>query len=660
MTGQLDQAKPEAEQSMEGSEKAASPLHASLETGLMPDRTEPPQLKMVGDKIEVPPITTNGWQKDTTTSNTKDQTFLDLTNPFKSLTLDIVGRKWSTDSTIATAAPKADLNARKVADASPEVRAAAPSAAPVEGFNKKILDASTALIDKQGWKGSGLEKSTQNGKYGGAATVSNILKSQGYDYAHSAGIHKLTTQLSSHGWKMLPVSEAKPGDVVFAGKGSDWKNGGGKGRIGIVGQDGNVQYNNAENGKWTQTAMSDAFSKQQYGEQIWVLRPPAEGPKHQRPAEQRTTERRTTVDAQRRSFESRDRQTEFSPDSDQARRPRGQQDRMDSRDARRSVEPGNNQDYRNFRNRPAWSGQDNGRYPPQYDDSSSKSDNPISILWNAIEGVGKALWSLTPFRNSVNNGRLGCAASVSEVLQRSGYRYANHAGVGGLDVQLRQNGWRRAPLDQAAPGDVVVVGRSRGWRAGGGSAHVGIVGENSSVYHNSSSRGQWIKDNLHARFGRGMEVFVLKPPANGRHEIDQRLFEYNPDPSAVFRRNQPTWGQPNGFANFFSSDDGHQYRRFHNTSREARSAGPRVHQTDVPGYRPREDSRGDRRQRGQNVGYQPSYENPGYSQDSLPRFTQNDRSNVDPRDTFEQMRQRRLREQREEEERPRYRRRNRR
>lgn len=171
------------------------------------------------------------------------------------------------------------------------------------------------------------------------------------------------------------------------------------------------------------------------------------------------------------------------------------------------------------------------RYEPQQ--FGDQVRGAFNILANAVEGVGKALWALTPFRNSVNGGRLGCAASVSEVLQRSGYQYANSAGVGGLEGQLMRNGWTKAPLSQAAPEDVVMVGRSPGWRAGGGSAHVGIVGENGSVYHNSSSRGQWVKDNLQARFGRGGEMFVLKPPADGKHSIDTRLFyACNPEPSA--------------------------------------------------------------------------------------------------------------------------------
>ncbi len=166
----------------------------------------------------------------------------------------------------------------------------------------------------------------------------------------------------------------------------------------------------------------------------------------------------------------------------------------------------------------------------------------FNILANAVEGVGQALWALTPFRNSVNNGRLGCAASVSEVLQRSGYNYANSAGVGGLEGQLMRNGWTKAPLSQAEPEDVVMVGRSPGWRAGGGSAHVGIVGENGTVYHNSSSRGQWVKDNLQARFGRGGEMFVLKPPGGGKHSIDPKLFfECNPEPSAQIAPTPRYW-----------------------------------------------------------------------------------------------------------------------
>lgn len=202
------------------------------------------------------------------------------------------------------------------------------------------------------------------------------------------------------------------------------------------------------------------------------------------------------------------------------------------------------------------------RNSPQFSFGDLGKYNPVSILVNAVEGVGRALWALTPFKNAVRGGRLGCAASVSEVLQRSGYNYANHAGVGGLESQLMRNGWTKAPLSEASPEDVVMIGRSRGWRAGGGNAHVGIVGENGTVYHNSSSRGEWIKDNLQARFGRGGEMFVLKPPADGRRHIDRGLFVCNPEPSATIS-GQQQWLPDQRQA---TSDQGWRSRGYENRS----------------------------------------------------------------------------------------------
>lgn len=444
------------------------------------------QVKVQDNSLVVPPLFTN-MPTDGTIGDTNSPKFLSMTSPYDSWGLETSNRKW-TD--VAQAIPAA-LTASDV-------------------HNQKILDASKGVVDQKVWKGSQFEKATAKGKYGGAASVSVILQSQGYDYAKSASVSQLTNSMISKGWQLVGVNDAKPGDIIFGGKtGTNWRNGGGNGRVGIVGEDGKVYNNNSETGKWTLSDKQQVFGRE-FGDQVWILRPPAEGPQGTRVA--RETRPEQSVDRPRsrnRNFEQPQRNN-------------------------RSEDP-NSRDYRDFRGRQNWAGRDEGRFPPQFGESSNivnlKDFNPIEIVKNAIDGLGKALWSLTPFKHSVSNGRLGCAASVSEVLQRSGYNYANHAGVGGLESQLMQNGWRKAPLSAADAGDVVVVGRSRGWRAGGGAAHVGIVGENGSVYHNNSARGQWVKDNLNARFGRGIENFVLKPPTSGEHKIDPRMFTHlNPEP----------------------------------------------------------------------------------------------------------------------------------
>lgn len=143
----------------------------------------------------------------------------------------------------------------------------------------------------------------------------------------------------------------------------------------------------------------------------------------------------------------------------------------------------------------------------------SDANGKLLALSNGL--VGQQLWAQGKFRNVVQGGNLGCAASVTEVLQKAGFSYASSAGVGNLTDQLKQRGWTQLPVSQAQPGDVVY-----GWRgnlhAGGGSGHIGIVGENGSVYHNSSRKTTWSHDNLNSVFTRrfGGNTYVLRPPAD--------------------------------------------------------------------------------------------------------------------------------------------------
>lgn len=141
----------------------------------------------------------------------------------------------------------------------------------------------------------------------------------------------------------------------------------------------------------------------------------------------------------------------------------------------------------------------------------SDANGKLLALSNGL--VGQQLWAQGKYRNVVQGGNLGCAAAVTEVLQKAGFSYASSAGVGNLTDQLKARGWKQMPVSQAQPGDVVY-----GWRgnlhAGGGSGHIGIVGENGSVYHNSSRKTTWSHDNLNSVFTRrfGGNTYVLRPP----------------------------------------------------------------------------------------------------------------------------------------------------
>ncbi|MBN9396138.1 MAG: hypothetical protein J0H83_12900 [Candidatus Melainabacteria bacterium] len=141
-----------------------------------------------------------------------------------------------------------------------------------------------------------------------------------------------------------------------------------------------------------------------------------------------------------------------------------------------------------------------------------------SILSAAQDAQGHRMW--TRFAGSVQGGRLGCAASVSEVLLNAGVKVNPVAGAHALQAQLRERGWQVLPLDQAKPGDVIYGGKANAAN-GGGNAHIGIIASNRNgdikVYANSSSSGTWKYNSLEAAFNRnrfGNNRFVLRPPGS--------------------------------------------------------------------------------------------------------------------------------------------------
>lgn len=146
------------------------------------------------------------------------------------------------------------------------------------------------------------------------------------------------------------------------------------------------------------------------------------------------------------------------------------------------------------------------------------------ILASAHENVGEQLWAQTKYRNSVDGGNLGCAASVSKVLQEAGYNYADSAGVRGLVSKLEKNGWQRLPISERRPTDVV-FGLEPG-QHGSGKAHIGIMGENDTVYDNNSRTTRWthhginqstFKPNNNKRFGN--QLWVLRPPESNTAQV---------------------------------------------------------------------------------------------------------------------------------------------
>ena len=99
---------------------------------------------------------------------------------------------------------------------------------------------------------------------------------------------------------------------------------------------------------------------------------------------------------------------------------------------------------------------------------SSLSNRIISI---ARHNLGYPVWAVTKFASVCERGYLGCAATVSELLQESGLKINGSASVSNLVHELKNSGWHKIKIDnknQFLAGDVVYGLR-------GNHAHIGII-----------------------------------------------------------------------------------------------------------------------------------------------------------------------------------------
>ncbi len=111
------------------------------------------------------------------------------------------------------------------------------------------------------------------------------------------------------------------------------------------------------------------------------------------------------------------------------------------------------------------------------------------LIADARHSIGQPVWAFTRFASVCQSGNLGCAATVSELLQESGVRIPGSAGVYGVVAQLGAAGWQKIKISdkqQYRPGDVVFGVR-------GPHGHIGIISDTNNgrvlVCDNSSSSG---------------------------------------------------------------------------------------------------------------------------------------------------------------------------
>lgn len=136
--------------------------------------------------------------------------------------------------------------------------------------------------------------------------------------------------------------------------------------------------------------------------------------------------------------------------------------------------------------------------------SAVGADQPVAsrIADIAKNSAGQELWQ----GSGLNDGRLGSAASVSNILQGLGMLDKPELSVNGLAARLTdpEHGWQKMGLDQRQPGDVMFT-------TGSNMRNVGIVDSDGNIMTNHSATGRWGATSP-AFFNRpNNENFVLRP-----------------------------------------------------------------------------------------------------------------------------------------------------
>ena len=125
--------------------------------------------------------------------------------------------------------------------------------------------------------------------------------------------------------------------------------------------------------------------------------------------------------------------------------------------------------------------------------------------------VGKEMWKSG---YGLKNGGLGCAASVSNVLNEAGIKYVRSAATKFMRLQILKGKLKvkeyvvkeggNGPIDDkkllsvARPGDVLVAFMNPLPQGNiGPKAHCGIIGRNGRVYTNDWNDGIWKNGNIY-------------------------------------------------------------------------------------------------------------------------------------------------------------------
>lgn len=112
---------------------------------------------------------------------------------------------------------------------------------------------------------------------------------------------------------------------------------------------------------------------------------------------------------------------------------------------------------------PGWRGADN------------LSESEKSILDAASSSVGQQLWNFGPNAKYTEQGRLGGATTIANIMDKAGFPGIDSASVVGAVAELNQKyGFESKPLSEGKPGDIV---------ADPVRHRIAIIGENNTMYH---------------------------------------------------------------------------------------------------------------------------------------------------------------------------------
>ncbi len=122
-------------------------------------------------------------------------------------------------------------------------------------------------------------------------------------------------------------------------------------------------------------------------------------------------------------------------------------------------------------------------------DTKAIAGQSSNLVTEARHNLGRPVWAFTKFAGLCQSGNLGCAATVSELLQESGIKIPGSASVSGVVGQLTNLGWHKIKIidkHQFHTGDIV-------YGLKGSHAHIGIISQADNnqvlVCDNSSSAG---------------------------------------------------------------------------------------------------------------------------------------------------------------------------